>query len=280
MKKILFPTDFSETANNAFIYALNLAKATDAEIYVLNCYEMPIISSTSSGQPELVSKVYNSIELNHFEKFKEQVPYMRKIAENTDASAINLTFIFEEGLLLSIIKKIASKEEIDYIVMGTNGANTLEKKLLGSTTVSVMNNINLPILCIPKEAKFHSLDNIGFATQLKNTDKKGIETISKIANKLKTTFKCLHVLRDEKSDYESTLNKWIEEFSPLGVTFHTVLNKDIEKSVFFFIDEYDIDVMCIVKRQLNFFESLFTSSLSQKLAYHSYIPVLILREEK
>ena len=31
---------------------------------------------------------------------------------------------------------------------------------------------------------------------------------------------------------------------------------------------------------MNFFEKLFSSSLSKKLAYHSYVPVFILREDK
>ena len=282
MSKILFPTDFSETATNAFVYALNLAQATDAEIFVLNCFEMPVLSTTSTGQPEMVQEVYNSIELNHFDRFKEEVPSMRKIAEEQDLSNVKLTFIFEEGLLLSIIKKIISNEDIDFMVMGTSGASSFEKKLLGSNTVNIMNNINIPILCIPNEAKFYrsEIRTIGFATMLKDSDKKGIYTIAKIAGKLGAKFKCLHILRDEKSDYEDTLNSWVAEFAPLGVTFHTVLNRDLEQSVFFFIDEYNVDVMCIIKRQMNFFEKLFSSSLSKKLAYHSYVPVFVLREEK
>jgi len=282
MSKILFPTDFSETANNAFVYALNLAKATDSEVFVLNCYEMPVLSTTSTGQPEMVQEVYNSIELNHFDRFKEQVPSMRKIADEHNLSDVKLTFFFEEGLLLGIIRKIIKEEEIDFIVMGTSGANTLEKKLLGSNTVNIMNNIDIPILCVPEEAKFYKSDikTIGFATMLKESDKKGIYTIAKVAEKLGAKFKCLHILRDEKSNYEQTLNSWVAEFAPLGVTFHTVLNRDLEQSVFFFIDEYNIDVMCIIKRQMNFFEKLFSSSLSKKLAYHSYVPVFILREDK
>lgn len=279
MSKILFPTDFSETAQNAFVYALNLAHATQSQIFVLNCYEMPVISTTSTGQPDLVQDVYNTIELNHFERFKEQVPLMRKVAEEHNRQDVELKFIFEEGILLSVIRKIVKDESIDFVVMGTNGAQTLEKKLLGSNTVNIMNNINVPVLTIPKEAKYYGFNTIGFATMLRESDKKGIYTIAKIAKKLGAEFKCLHVLREEHSNYEERLNQWVAEFAPIGVTFHTVLNRDIEQSVFFFIDEYDVDVMCIVKRQTNFFEKLFRSSLSKKLAYHSYVPVFILREE-
>jgi hypothetical protein len=40
MKKILCPTDFSETAHNAIAYAAKLAKATNCELTLLNVQSM------------------------------------------------------------------------------------------------------------------------------------------------------------------------------------------------------------------------------------------------
>lgn len=280
MKKILFPTDFSETANNAFIYALNLASSIDAEIYLLHTYEMPVLSTTSSGQPELLQNVYNSIELNHFDMYKAEVPKLRKIAEEIGKEHINLTFLFEEGIMLSILKKIIKEETIDFIVMGTNGKSGLEKKLLGSNTVHVIENIDIPILSVPNSAKFKRLNNFGFATMLRETDKPGLQQIIKIATALKTDVSVLHVLRQEDPKITDLLELWKKEFNAENVSFHTVLNKNLEESVFFFIDDQLIDVMCIIKRQLNFFEKFFTSSLSKQLAYHADVPVLVLKEKK
>ena len=280
MKKILFPTDFSETALNAFIYALHLADSINAEIYVLHAYEMPVISTTSSGQPELVQNVYNTIELNHFENFKSQIPTLRKIAEDINKTSINLTFLFEEGLMLSILKKIIKQEAIDFIVMGTNGNSSLEKKLLGSNTIHVIENIDIPILSVPKKAKFKRLNHFGFATMLRETDKPGIRQIYKIAKNLNADVHVLHVLRQEDNKAMQLLDKWKDEFNDTDIAFHTVLNQKLEDSVFFFIDDQLIDVMCIVKRQLNFFEKLFTTSLSKQLSYHADVPVLVLKESK
>jgi len=280
MKKILFPTDFSETANNAFIYALNLAASINAEIYVLHTYEMPVLSTTSSGQPELLQNVYNSIELNHFDLYKAEVPKLRKLAEDIGKENINLTFLFEEGIMLTILKKIIKEETIDFIVMGTNGKSGIEKKLLGSNTVHVIEHIDIPILSVPKSAKFKRLNNFGFATMLRETDKPGLQQIIKIATALKTDVSVLHVLRQEDPKIMDLLALWKKEFNADNVTFHTVLNKNLEESVFFFIDDQLIDVMCIVKRQLNFFEKFFTSSLSKQLAYHADVPVLVLKEPK
>ena len=48
MKKILVPTDFSEHANNALRYAINIGNYFEAEIELLHVYEMhSIISSTT-----------------------------------------------------------------------------------------------------------------------------------------------------------------------------------------------------------------------------------------
>ena len=280
MRKILFPTDFSETALNAFVYALNLAENIDAEIYVLHTYEMPVVSTTSAGQPELIQNVYNSIELNHFENYKNEVPKLRKMAEDLDKQDVKLTFIFEEGLMLSIMKNIIRDEAIDFVVMGTNGDSSFEKLLLGSNTMRVMENIDIPILSVPRKATFKKLRHYGFATMLRETDKPGLHQIIKIAKTLNVDVSVLHVLRKENPRTMEILEEWKQEFNDPNVHFKTVLNENLEESVFFFIDDQSIDVMCIVKRHLNFFEKLFSSSLSKQLSYHADIPVLVLKEPR
>lgn len=280
MKKILFPTDFSETANNAFVYALHLAHSIDAEIYVLHTYEMPVLSTTSAGQPELIQNVYNSIELNNFENYKKEVPKLRKIAEDLELHNIKLTFLFEEGIMLSILKRLIGEEKIDFIVMGTNGNSGFEKKLLGSNTVHVIENIEIPILSVPRKAEFKRLNHFGFATMLRDSDKAGLHQIIKIARSLNADVRVLHVMRRENPQTLQVLDEWKAEFNDPNVSFHTVLNERLDESVFFFIDDQLIDVMCIVRRHLNFFEKFFTSSLSKQLSYHADVPVLVLKEPK
>lgn len=280
MKKILFPTDFSKTAENAFLYALNLAQGLNAEILVLNSYEIPVISATNAGQPELLQEVYNTIELNGFEYFKNQAPLLRKIAEDAGYHSINLSFQYEEGTVPFVINTILEKEAVDLIVMGTTGSSTIENKIFGSNTVHVLNNVTVPVLTVPSECEFTELKKIGFATSLKETDKASLHELIALAKPLNAKIECLHVVQDDDTAYEAVLNNWIAEFSPLNVHFHTYEGDDLEETIYDFIDTYEINLVCVVKRQLNFLEKLFTTSLTKKLAYHSYVPVLALREVK
>ena len=115
---------------------------------------------------------------------------------------------------------------------------------------------------------------------LRDSDKPGLHQIIKIAQFLNADVKVLHVLRKENPSAMDVLNTWKEEFNSENVSFHTVLNEKLDESVFFFIDDQLIDVMCIVKRHLNFFEKIFTTSLSKQLSYHADVPVLVLKEPK
>ena len=47
MKKILVPTDFSETANKARDYAIQIAQQINAEIVLLNTFHIPYAGAGS-----------------------------------------------------------------------------------------------------------------------------------------------------------------------------------------------------------------------------------------
>lgn len=51
MKKILFPTDFSDNSNNAFVYALKLAEKLQAEVITLHVYQFPVLDSSYMTVP-------------------------------------------------------------------------------------------------------------------------------------------------------------------------------------------------------------------------------------
>ena len=64
MKKILFPTDFSEVANNAFVHALEFAKMVHGELVLLHSFELPIYDNQFF--PENYAAIYDSVELSEF----------------------------------------------------------------------------------------------------------------------------------------------------------------------------------------------------------------------
>lgn len=282
MKNILFPTDFSKTADNAFIYALHLAKSLGADLHVLHTYSMPIVSGLGVESSEVVQQVYENVELTSFEKFKEKARELRKIAEQEGASDLKLSFIFQEGDLIINILEAISKEHIDLVVMGTNGISGFDKKLFGSNTINTIKSIDIPILSVPHQAKFKGITKIGFTTVFKNSDKKPLANVLKIAEQFNAKVRCLNIAKDMKDvTVELAVREWERDFNSDRLKFiiREEGNQLIEEHISEFIHDLNLSFLAIVKRNRTFFESIFSSSLSKKLSYKLDIPLLIIKEE-
>lgn len=277
MKKILFPTDFSETANNALVYALKMADNQKADLYVLHAYEMPVISATAN--PVMVQDVYKTIELGKFENFKDQVPQIRDIAEKHDLGHVPMHFILEEGFLNSIIKKTVKDEHIDLVVMGTNGNSGFDKKLLGSNTSNAISSLKIPVLSVPHDAVFENVNSIAFTTLFNTKDQETLDKLIPIATNFNAVVKCLHVNTEKSKVDADVVSEWRKKYEGQPIEFHFVPSNDVEKAIFDFIDEENIDLLVSVTRNRGFFEKLFTSSLTKKLSYHTHVPVLAFHED-
>jgi len=147
MKKILVPLDFSPTSENAFVYALDLAKTFKAQLILLHTFDLPIVDS--QAMPMNYANLYDTFQMTNFEHFKEEMPKLRALAETQNASQIVLQHIVMEGDLVFNIKKVVKQENIDFVVMGTNGTTGWFDSFIGSNTASVISDVSVPVLVYP-----------------------------------------------------------------------------------------------------------------------------------
>ena len=283
MKKILFPTDFSDTANNAFLYTLHLAKLYNAEVFVTHIYDKKVISTLYGGQPELVATIYVDVELDEFEYFKEESKKLRMIAEENNLSDVKLNFIFKSGSLVSTLGKIIEKENINLVVMGTSGATNFEKKLWGSNTMNALRSLDIPILSIPKKAIFKGVKNIGFASALKDSDKPILANLLNFYDDNNLIIKVLYVIKNDKNTeveeqlIDKKIASWESEFRNEKLIFIKKISDSVTKGIYQLIFDENIDIVVIAKRDLSFIDSLFTHSLSEDLAKKVDFPLLVVK---
>ena len=65
----------------------------------------------------------------------------------------------------------------------------------------------------------------------------------------------------------------------LNPTYHYSHAKHFLDGVNQFVDEQGIDLVITVPKEHNFFERIFSSSHTKKLAFHSHVPVLVLSKQ-
>jgi universal stress protein A len=136
ISRILCPTDFSETAQLAFDYAVRLASQVQAEIVLLHAFDKPA-TLTMTGQ---------SIPADP--QLQEKLNEMRAALPG-----VNLKRVLHAGAPGEVICWLAVDRRCDLIVMGTHGHGGLRHFILGSVAEYVVRHARCPVLTtrIPEE---------------------------------------------------------------------------------------------------------------------------------
>lgn len=276
MKKILFPTDFSEVATNAFVHALEFAKVVQGELVLLHTFELPVYDNQYF--PENYNVIFDSLQLSEFDMFKEEIQKLRTIAEERKLDKIKMSHRLMDGNLIFNIKRAIKEEKINFVVMGTSGSSGWEAFFLGTNTGSVIGTIDVPVLCIPLGAKFDKIETIGFTTRYRPKDKKALKEVLNIAKKTNAKVKCLYVKTVNSDVPEATIKHWETEFEGEPIQFSIVPSDDVKETILDFVLFKDIDVLAMITYKRNFFADLFNPSLTKSFANSSPIPVLAMHE--
>jgi nucleotide-binding universal stress UspA family protein len=276
MKKILFPTDFSEAATNAFIHALEFAKIVNAELILLHTFEIPVYDSQFF--PENYAAIYSSLELAKFEMFKDEIPKLKAIASARSLDDIVIKHRLMDGDLLYNLKNVVAEDKIDFVIMGTNGISDWTTFFFGSNTSSVISEVEVPVLCVPIDAKFKKIKVIGFTTRYREKDKKELRKVLKIARKTNAKVRSLYVKTTTSDVSAETIKEWEREFANENVEFLVLPSDDVKETIIDFILFKDIDILTTITHKRSFFEGLFASGFTKKITKEVSVPVLVMHD--
>ena len=272
MKKILFPTDFSEVATNAFVHALEFAKKIKGELVLLHTFQLPLYDNQFF--PENYAIIYDSLELAQFDMFKDELLKLRTIAEERHLDKIKMSHRLMDGDLLYNIKKSIKEDAIDFVIMGTSGVTGWDAFFVGTNTGSVISGIDIPMLCVPAEAKFKKIETIGFTTRFRTKDKYALQMVLDIALKTKAKVKCLYVKTSDSDVSKDTVAKWEDEFINEPIEFFVINSDEVKETILDFILYKEINILAMLTYKRGFFEGIFKPSLTKKIATNFEIPIL------
>jgi nucleotide-binding universal stress UspA family protein len=131
IQRILYPTDFSSYANQAYFHAVALAQRHDASLAILYVY------SPSHGTPDLPGTGDNR------KYWRDQLLQIRPIDHS-----IEVRHVFLEGDPATHIVSYATEAAMDLIVMGTHGRSALERLLVGSVAEKVLRDAPCSVLVV------------------------------------------------------------------------------------------------------------------------------------
>ena len=144
IKKILFPTDFTEGALAALPHAVDLAKSYKAKLFLLHViYDMSM--STGLNIPHVsFDALYDEMEKGARKELENFGGELRDGLNDVECSVVR-------GVHYEEILKFAEEKGVDLIVMGTQGRSGLDRVIFGSTAEKVVRNSDRPVLTVKNQ---------------------------------------------------------------------------------------------------------------------------------
>ena len=141
-RRILCPVDFSESALEAMVFALNMAQEADATLTLLHVVEFsPVLSETPLMPAPDLSRVREAADADARHRLHALIP------ESTDTYCTVETAVVEGRAYREILRH-ATELHSDLIVMGVHGRGALDQLVFGSTTHHVLRASACPVLVV------------------------------------------------------------------------------------------------------------------------------------
>lgn len=139
-KKVLLPVSGDMHGKRAMIALRKAVKLCEGMLIVLHVTEP--IPQTVGGEARQ--------ELEHDNAAQGQI-VLAPVIEHLETAGAHFRTCVESGTVAETIVRVADEENVDLIVMYTDGREDLKDFLLGSITERVLRNIDVDLLAVRKD---------------------------------------------------------------------------------------------------------------------------------
>ncbi len=293
IQRILFPTDFSPSAERAFSLALLLAREFGAELHMFHAIVLhesdPYDPAHHFPEPEEIRR--------RLEKLGDSA--MAELVDASDDSGVEIHRVQRRGIeAASAILEYADQSDVDLIVMGTHGRRGLTHFFLGSVAERVVRHAECPVLTVrdvDQPSPVTSIDKILVPVDLSDDSQVGLRAAYELAERHNAQLQVFHVV--EEVSYPSyyglgpafteellttaraALDKLVlDALRPAtNVQRDIVLGQRAASEIIRFADAQEADLIVMTTHDNGGLEHLFLGRTAERTVQLSTVPVLTLR---
>jgi nucleotide-binding universal stress UspA family protein len=257
MHKVIIPIDFSETSLNAARYTAGML----------------------AGKDDLTAVIYHNYETEN--DYDISLIYQENLKREFLKTGVRTVECENDmgGDLIDNVSRLAQTINTRLIIMGITGKTAIRQVMFGSNTLKLIDRNLFPVMIIPPDALYTGIKNVAFASDFKNV---ALSTPAAFINSVLDIFQPnLHIIHISKEKNELTETekeagkmKLQEMFSKYQTEFHFPVKRDFFSTLDEFIVAEKIDLVVTIPRHKSNLTSLFKTTHTKRLAYHSHIPIL------
>ena len=264
MKKILFPTEFSDHAGQMFRYALELANRFNATLICMHAYGRPEGYSLTDEEGKR-KKVLEKLET--FAKSNTPAPF----------SNVIIQYVAELDYPADAILSAAKKENADLIVLGMTGKTDDATRHLGSNAMKVIRAAECPVLAIPASASYEEVKKVVVTTEFDFEDlgvlnflNEGFDAEVQVIPVVEKTIE-LGKAREKMSSLEKAYAQRER------MSFQVLEGADIEKTIEQYVNAENADLLAMTAHKRSVIVQLLSGSTARNIARKTKTPLLIFK---
>jgi nucleotide-binding universal stress UspA family protein len=276
-KKILIPTDFSETGMLALDHAVFMARLMKAQLFLLHVVE---VMSYVSGidEPEVVIQDIATQEDLAQEKIEKLALQLSK------EHNVKVTPLISNGKPAKQISDAVKENDIDIIIMGTHGAHGFEEYFLGSNAHKVVNLSPCPVITVQQHAKKMGFRNIVMPIDNSLYSRQKVDYVIKLATIYASKVHLLGLLHSSSEELErkkfNIKIESVEQALKHAEVFYvkkTVKGSNIAEEAMKYSEGVGADLLVIMTDHESHLKGALLGSLAKQIVNHSRIPVMSIR---
>lgn len=272
-EKIVVPIDFGDQSMIALEQATHLAKMINAEITLIYVLEGSSLFSRilSSQQDEAVR---TEIET----KLDEM------IANLEATSGVKATKVIAHGSVYDKIAEVAEMMNATFIVMGTNGAENLRKRFIGSNALRVVRESKVPVITIRGKHHRDGCKNIVVPLDLTKETREKVNKAIEFAKLYGADVRVVSVLFSTDEFIVNRLTRQLAQVKGFIEKAHVRCTAEIIKGskgdeslgqiIVDYANKVEGDLILIMTQQETEMTELFIGSAATEIIHKSDVPVL------
>lgn len=268
MKQIIVPTDFSDGAWNALLYAADIGEVLGVrKILVLNSYLAHHAGATALGSIDRVM-------------LRDSKEGMDRWVEKIKEAGISARFNFHKKSIHSGLVEAINSQIRDYnnklVVMGSHGETGSVERIFGSNASNVALHANCPVIIIPPEARYSNCKNVVLGSDYDHIDKRNLQIMRSLCRIDPTTkLQIVHVQhQDEAPSIEASMGL---DQDDIPHSIKVISGDDVSEALDEYVSNSDTDLLVLIKKDSGFFDKFFHRSITKKLTLLGHTPLLVLK---
>ncbi|MFY0688519.1 MAG: universal stress protein [Cyclobacteriaceae bacterium] len=273
MNKILVPYDFSEQADYAYNFAIELANASSAtKVLLFHVIEHPSESRLKyMGATDMdpMENVFMNKLINLTEDKLE--------AKVSEAGKVEVEYKVRMGNTYQTLSDEVGDEEVDLVVMGTTGSEGLDAMFIGSNAEKIVRSARCPVITLQAPAEVSAINDLVFASNFHELQDDFVKRMLDLQQFLGAELRLVKI--NTPANFTSTrhdlkkMNDFVDKYAIKNYTIDIYNYMNEEDGIVNYVEDINADMVALGTHQRKGIIHFLNGSIAEDVVNQAKRPV-------